>query len=117
MMGKSKVPKFIEQNDMRWRIEHFSQKARSKLPDEMERHLFPNKYPDENGYPEPIQIRKREIYDFDEIGVPSEHDQPTLYHDYLNQKNEKYTAEQLAKTTFMPENKLFFDPEVNKDQK
>ena len=107
----------LKRNDRTWKAERFSRKAKSKLPDEMKRHLFPNKYEDEAGYLEPPQIWKRQIYDFDEIGVPSEHEQPTLYNCYLNVKNEKYTAEQMAKTMFMPENKLFFDPKFNEELK
>ena len=111
--------RFSAQNDMRWKVERFCRKAQTKLPDEMERHLFPNKYPDEAGYPKEGSLlkRKRKIYNFEKDGVPSEHEQPTRYHIYLNEKNEKYTTEQLAKTTFMLENKLFFDQKFNEAHK
>ena len=61
---------------MRWKVGRFCRKAQTKLQDEMERHLFPNKYPDEAGYPkeESLLKRKRKIYNFEKDGVPSEHE-------------------------------------------
>ena len=51
----------------------------SKLPadvggDRIGRCLFPNRYPDMKGYPEPPEEYMRKIINFDKMGLPSEHD-------------------------------------------